>query len=490
MTSLSDRFKQFKGKFSSSSAKAHADRTEDCCDGQPDCQSAAITGTGSYISGGDGSSLSSHESVSQLAENGVFPSPILNMDSESISLPELPGEGAQLDSPTEEHELGSVEDHKNVLLHLLSQLRLGMDLTKIVLPTFILEQRSLLEMFADYMAHPDLFLNITLGEDPEARMMAFVQWYLTAFHAGRKDKIAKKPYNPIIGESFHCCWLLPPPSKPRPVSTKSVTNVSVIASENEQLIITYHAEQVSHHPPVTAFYFECPAYQMELNSSVHAKSKFQGMSVSVTMVGKTVLRLGEHNNEEYHFTLPTAYARSILTVPWVELGDKVNIQCPQTGYSANVAFLTKPMRGNKLHRINAEVYAPQPSGGTVSERNTVPSNLVGRVTGEWNSVLEFEWLTKDGKKWSVDVNTLPVNRKCVRPTELQRPEESRRLWQYVTNALRSGDVQLATEKKRELEERQRSSEKYRTRHRIPFPVKYFEWNGTTWAFRRPSVADT
>lgn len=29
---------------------------------------------------------------------------------------------------------------------------------KVVLPTFILEKRSLLEMFADCMAHPDLFL--------------------------------------------------------------------------------------------------------------------------------------------------------------------------------------------------------------------------------------------------------------------------------------------------------------------------------------------
>lgn len=53
-----------------------------------------------------------------------------------------------------------------------------------------------------------------------------------------------------------------------------------------------------------------------------------------------VLRLGEHN-EEYHFAFPTAYARSILTVPWVELADKVAITCPQTGYSASVTFHTK-----------------------------------------------------------------------------------------------------------------------------------------------------
>lgn len=29
---------------------------------------------------------------------------------------------------------------------------------QVVLPTFILERRSLLEMFADCMAHPDMFL--------------------------------------------------------------------------------------------------------------------------------------------------------------------------------------------------------------------------------------------------------------------------------------------------------------------------------------------
>lgn len=54
-----------------------------------------------------------------------------------------------------------------------------------------------------------------------------------------------------------------------------------------------------------------------------------------------ILKLGEHNDEEYHFSLPTVYARSILTVPWVEFGDKVSVTCPQTGYSAVITFLTK-----------------------------------------------------------------------------------------------------------------------------------------------------
>lgn len=50
------------------------------------------------------------------------------------------------------------EENKSVIIHLLSQLKLGMDLTKVVLPTFILERRSLLEMFADCLGHPNLFI--------------------------------------------------------------------------------------------------------------------------------------------------------------------------------------------------------------------------------------------------------------------------------------------------------------------------------------------
>ena len=70
------------------------------------------------------------------------------------------------------------------------------------MPTFILERRSLLEMYSDFFAHPDLFVEITDGKTAEDRMVAVLKWYLSSFHAGRKSSIAKKPYNPIIGETF------------------------------------------------------------------------------------------------------------------------------------------------------------------------------------------------------------------------------------------------------------------------------------------------
>lgn len=58
--------------------------------------------------------------------------------------------------------VGSMEQHGSIIGHLLSQVRIGMDLTKVVLPTFILERRSLLEMYADFFAHPDLFCKSVL----------------------------------------------------------------------------------------------------------------------------------------------------------------------------------------------------------------------------------------------------------------------------------------------------------------------------------------
>ena len=46
-------------------------------------------------------------------------------------------------------------------------------------------------------------------------------------------------------------------------------------------------------------------------------------------------------DEEYVFGLPSAYARSILTTPWAEMGDRISMTCQKTNYSAAVTFHTK-----------------------------------------------------------------------------------------------------------------------------------------------------
>ncbi|XP_070711486.1 oxysterol-binding protein-related protein 11 [Pempheris klunzingeri] len=366
-----------------------------------------------------------------------------------------------------EEDLGAVEEERSVILHLLSQLKLGMDLTRVVLPTFILEKRSLLEMYADFMSHPDLFVAITDGSSPEDRMVRFVEYYLTSFHEGRKGAIAKKPYNPIIGETFHCSWKVP---KRQEASKESSQGSPDPAASQDPYQVRFVAEQVSHHPPVSGFYAECQERRMCVNTHVWTKSKFMGMSIGVSMIGEGCLYLLEHD-EEYTFTLPCAYARSILTVPWVELGGKVNISCAKSGYSAVITFQTKPFYGGKLHKVTAEV------------KHNATNAVVCRVQGEWNGVLEFSYTS--GETRVVDVTKLPVTKKSVRPNEKQGPTESRRLWQHVTASLREKDIEKATEHKRLLEERQRTEERHRAETETAWRTRYFEREGEGWVYHKP-----
>ena len=58
------------------------------------------------------------------------------------------------------------------------------------------------------------------------------------------------------------------------------------------------------------------------------------------------------HNEEYITTFPSGYGRSILTVPWIELGGKVQITCPKTQYVANIEFKCKQFFSSDVNKVN------------------------------------------------------------------------------------------------------------------------------------------
>lgn len=95
-------------------------------------------------------------------------------------------------------------------------------------------------------------------------------------------------------------------------------------------------------------------------------------------VGRGVIKLLKQG-EEYNLSFPNGYARSILTVPWIELGGSTTITCPQTGYHANIEFLTKPFYGGKKNRITCQIHQPGSKKPFVS------------ITGEWCGAMEAKW---------------------------------------------------------------------------------------------------
>ncbi|KAM3915319.1 oxysterol-binding protein-related protein 9 isoform 6-T6 [Leptodactylus fuscus] len=370
------------------------------------------------------------------------------------------------DDRDDDGEGESVEEHKSVIMHLLSQVRLGMDLTKVVLPTFILERRSLLEMYADFFAHPDLFLSIGDHKDPKDRMIQVVRWYLSAFHAGRKGSVAKKPYNPILGEVFQCHWDLPGQENE---DSESVSEGPVPwASKNN---VTFVSEQVSHHPPISAFYAECYNKRIQFNAHIWTKSKFLGMSIGVHNIGQGCVSCLDYD-EHYILTFPNGYGRSILTVPWVELGGECNINCSKTGYSAIITFHTKPFYGGKKHRVTAEIYPP-------NDKKSICS-----IEGEWNGVM----YTKNANGENVvfiDTKKMPTVKKKVRKLEDQLEYESRRLWKDVTLNLKIRDIDAATEAKHRLEEKQRAEARERKETEVPWETRLFHEDGECWVYDEP-----
>ncbi|XP_014227981.1 oxysterol-binding protein-related protein 9 isoform X2 [Trichogramma pretiosum] len=369
-------------------------------------------------------------------------------------------------------ELDSMESHGSVVTHLLSQVKIGMDLTKVALPTFILERRSLLEMYADYFAHPDQFVSIADMTSPRERMVQVCKWYLCSFHAGRRSGVAKKPYNPVLGEIFRCFWELPGASGAKESSSSSGTastqQPAAVPAEVEdgpvpwcnENQLAFVAEQVSHHPPVSAFYAEHKAKRISFGAHVWTKSKFLGLSIGVHNVGKGTVRLHAHD-EEYVLTFPNGYARSILTVPWIELGGATSIVCAQTGYQASVDFLTKPFYGGKKNRITCSVTGPQDK----------KPFLV--INGDWNGAMEAKWA--DGRtEVFADVREQKVERKLVKPMSEQEDDESRKVWREVTMGLRINDMDKATAAKIAIEQKQRDDVRYRKDNNIAWHTKLFK----------------
>ncbi|XP_061413842.1 oxysterol-binding protein-related protein 9-like isoform X2 [Lethenteron reissneri] len=397
---------------------------------------------------------------------------------------------AQDENDSEEGE--SVEDHKSVIMHLLSQVKLGMDLTKVVLPTFILERRSLLEMYADFFAHPDLFVSVAGGVDARERMVGVVRWYLSSFHAGRKGSVAKKPYNPILGETFHCHWTVPDHHHQQQQHQQQQQQGEVVAAvpaapaeETSELAadgpvpwatkgsVTFIAEQVSHHPPISAFYAECHSRRIQFNAHIWTKSKFLGMSIGVHNIGQGCVSLLDHD-EDYIITFPNGYGRSILTVPWVELGGECTISCAKSGFTATVNFHTKPFYGGSKHRISAEILSPNEKKPFVL------------IEGEWNGTMHAKWSTGESSVF-VDTKSIPITKKKVRRIEDQGEFESRRLWRDVTSSLKAGDIDRATDAKHYLEEQQRAEARGRKESGDAWRTKLFHEDGECWIYDNPLI---
>ncbi|KAJ2401836.1 Oxysterol-binding protein OBPa, partial [Coemansia sp. RSA 2559] len=128
------------------------------------------------------------------------------------------------------------EEPKSIILSMIGQLRKDMDLSRVTFPTFVLEPRSFTERVTDFMSHPDFLIQASKRNDPVDRFIGVVKYYMSGWHIHPKG--VKKPYNPVLGEFFR----------------------SKYEFEANASSAFFVAEQVSHHPPITALFYHSPEH--------------------------------------------------------------------------------------------------------------------------------------------------------------------------------------------------------------------------------------
>ncbi|XP_043673030.1 oxysterol-binding protein-related protein 8 isoform X1 [Vespula pensylvanica] len=343
------------------------------------------------------------------------------------------------------------EEQKSLIWFLMKQARPGMDLSKVVLPTFILEPRSFLEKLADSYYHADLLSEAVIEDDAFTRMKAVVKWYLSGFY--KKPQGLKKPYNPLLGETFRCYWQHPNGSR-----------------------TFYLAEQLSHHPPISGFYVTNRQDGYTISATIIAKSKFYGNSTSAILDGVAILTMLPRG-EDYTMTIPYAHCKGILVGTLsMELGGKIDIECEKTRYHTELEFKLKPFLGGaeQMNQVVGRIRLGKETLATISGYWDGQIMITDKRTGQ-ESV--FFNPTSEIRKRRLKKYTVPL--------EYQGPWESEKLWLAVTQAINRDDQFAATEAKTQLEEAQRERAKERKSIGQEWVPKYFVQDIITgnWVYR-------
>eukprot|EP01095_Lingulamoeba_sp_RSL-Kostka_P009735 TRINITY_DN336_c5_g1_i1.p1 TRINITY_DN336_c5_g1~~TRINITY_DN336_c5_g1_i1.p1 ORF type:complete len:504 (+),score=212.65 TRINITY_DN336_c5_g1_i1:26-1537(+) len=135
------------------------------------------------------------------------------------------------------------------------------DLTHITLPSLFCEPVSTLEVIPyKRMRAMDLLQLLPKQEHPLQRILTVTKWY---FESMNIDPYGRKPLNPILAETFRC----------------------------RMKDFVYVAEQVSHHPPITAFHFEHTKQNIQFFGNAEVFANFQGNSVMAGFIGRAIIKV-------------------------------------------------------------------------------------------------------------------------------------------------------------------------------------------------------
>jgi hypothetical protein len=329
-----------------------------------------------------------------------------------------------------------VKATQSLMKQVISQFRLGMDLTSLTCPAFVLRPKSFLEMSADVACPTVDLLNAQNANTPVERMLLITKWLLTSMTVSPGDRIAgMKPYNPVLSEQFLCCW------------------------DHGDSLTRFYSEQVSHHPPISAFHMINNLYQFSLSASVQLKMTFLGNAVDTVFHGKYILNL-ERLGEKYDIVLPAIMTKGLFFGKChVEHSKSLIVTCD----NHNITLKLDAKSGNT---VEGHIFEEKIGSRKKSKLYDISGNI---FTGVY---IAKHSKPKSEKQLFLNPGTVIKPRKIVKEVYDQSPMESRRFWHNVSFSLHNHNLEAATKFKHEIEEQERAKRRQRERDglaQIPTP---------------------
>ncbi|EDO17409.1 hypothetical protein Kpol_1037p5 [Vanderwaltozyma polyspora DSM 70294] len=369
----------------------------------------------------------------------------------------------------------------------------GKDITKIALPVSFNEPSSMLQRVSEDIEYSELIDQAATFEDSTLRMLYISVFSFTPYSSTIK-RVAK-PFNPLLGETFEYC---------RPDKH-----------------FRYFAEQVVHHPTISAFHAESPKW--DFWGALNVVSNFNGRTFAFKQLDYWHLKMRPDSGEEeelYTWKKPDNNLVGILVgSPEVDCSGDVTIKNHTTGDYCIVHFKPRGWRASSAYEVRGEVYNKDDEKKWVFGGHWNDNCFAKKVTS--NSSDEFATLEKpkntpnaipsdssfnvyppkfDGSKFMV----WRANKRPEGPFNLtsyaitlNAPQPKLLPWLVPTDtrlrpdqrAMEDGAYDLAADEKHRLEVKQRAARKERDEENIEYIPKWFvqEMNPVTqemhWRFK-------
>mmetsp|Transcript_16113 Transcript_16113/g.17907 ORF Transcript_16113/g.17907 Transcript_16113/m.17907 type:complete len:557 (+) Transcript_16113:17-1687(+) len=332
---------------------------------------------------------------------------------------------------------------------------IGKDLTKISIPVHFCEPTSLLQRLCEDCEYVNLLEKATKEKNSMKRLL-YVLGFAVSSYASTNERLTK-PFNSLLGETFD---YVSPWDKFRVV-----------------------AEQVSHHPPVTAFHADSADWTYFGHAGVD--SKFWGRSMEVYPKNEITIILKNWEDEYCWNRVTTVINNLLFGSKWLDHYGKMKLKNNKTGDNVVLQFKKRGWSKSTYGVVSGTAYRGS-DGEAIYKIDGYWQDKLTATPMDGSKPFVFYQKNPNPKDWAKYYHfsefTFQLNElaKWMKP---YIPDTDVRLRPDI-RALDDGKIDLASSKKTELEEIQRARRKIREKNNIKHSPRWFKLNDSEdWVYK-------